>query len=320
MRWNENSSVSEWDKMLGEIGGHPLQSALWGEAKRAVYGIEDTRYAIYENEKLMALIRVEKKGFRSWIKLGWIPHGPVVESDEQWQKIEKNFFAHLKKTKHALCVWLPWKSVDLNQNNSHKKMRKTVWVDLQVGKEALWMGLDKQWRYGVRSAERSGLKIETAHSDQSVADFYRLCIALSNKKTFDFQHSEAFLRYLLNHSSESGVEAKLFLAKSGDAVAAGAFVLRVGKHCHYMWGAMDRQYSKLRPGEFVQWAVMEWACEKKCTLYDLEGIDEENNPGVSAFKKKMGGVVITLPGFETKPFNIKGICAAKWVRKKLNAG
>ena len=38
MRCKDDHSPKEWDVLLAEMGGHPLQSALWGEAKKTVYG------------------------------------------------------------------------------------------------------------------------------------------------------------------------------------------------------------------------------------------------------------------------------------------
>ena len=51
---------------------------------------------------------------------------------------------------------------------------------------------------------------------------------------------------------------------------------------------------------------MEWAVSQGCTRYDLEGIDPDNNPGVYAFKKKMGGEEVDLAGKEYQPLNMLG--------------
>jgi lipid II:glycine glycyltransferase (peptidoglycan interpeptide bridge formation enzyme) len=192
-----------------------------------------------------------------------------------------------------------------------------VWIDLQAGKEKLWSELDKQWRYGVRSAQRSGIQIEFAATPEDVSQFHKLCMALSQEKIFHFECSELFLQYLLDHSDNNDIEVKLFLVKIDSDIAAGAFIMRVGRNCHYMFGAVNRKYSKLRVGEFVQWSVIEWACEKNCIIYDLEGIDEIKNPGVANFKKKMGGEVINLPNPRIHSFNLRGKFLSKLIRNKL---
>ena len=66
----------------------------------------------------------------------------------------------------------------------------------------------------------------------------------------------------------------------------------------------DEVYSFLC--EEVQWAVMEWAIDNGCELYDLEGIDPVNNPGTYQFKKKMGGRVVKLNGLSLTPLTPLG--------------
>ncbi|MCX7121850.1 MAG: GNAT family N-acetyltransferase [Gammaproteobacteria bacterium] len=309
MEWRDDLSAIEWDRLLAEIGGHPLQSALWGEAKKSIYGISDQRLSIYIKNNLVALIRVEKRGLKLFSKIAWIPQGPTLTSDIQWRDIETMIQDRFKKLSYALCVTSPWKSIF---NTEKKGGRQTIWIDLNSEKQKIWSALG----YGVRKAAQINAKITTLCSNSEVTDFYHLCLLIGTKKEFNFQYTNAFLQYLLDHGDENGVEAKLFLVKIENKIAAGAFVFRVGKNVHYMWGAVDRTYSKYRLGEFVQWSVIEWACEKNCALYDLEGIDEINNPGVAAFKKKMGGRVVNLQDRQINYFNFKGRILSKLIEKK----
>lgn len=84
---------------------------------------------------------------------------------------------------------------------------------------------------------------------------------------------------------------RLFLAKVDGGNWRRFIDSQVGKAIHYMWGASNRAYSKLRGvSEAVQWGVIEWAMAEGCTLYDLEGIDPINNPGSYQFKKKWAAV------------------------------
>lgn len=314
MYWMSNHNSKEWDVLLTSLGGHPLQSALWGNAKRDIYGIIDQRFALYDQDKLLALMRVENRGLKSFLKIGWIPQGPTLAPGIEWKVIKNIFLDQLKKNGHSLCISSPWEPIKINEM---PRLRKTIWINLQQEKEKLWAALDKQWRYGVRSAQRFGIHTTIATTNQDISEFYELCISISTNKKFQFQYKQSFLYYLLRHSDESGVEAKLFLIKMDNAIVAGAFILRIGKNCHYMFGAMNRKYSKYRLSEYVQWAVIEWACEKNCTRYDLEGIDEMKNPGVAAFKKKMGGEIIYLQDTEMTNFNLRGNILSKLIARKI---
>jgi lipid II:glycine glycyltransferase (peptidoglycan interpeptide bridge formation enzyme) len=81
---------------------------------------------------------------------------------------------------------------------------------------------------------------------------------------------------------------------------------------HQIWGAMDRELRQERVGEAVQWAAMNWAFERGCTRYDLEGIDPAGNPSVYAFKKRLGGNETTLAGKEYYPLGFRGRLLA-WI-------
>ncbi len=316
IQWKDDLTPVEWDTLLCELGGHPLQSALWGQAKKTIYGISDRKLALYFHDQLAALIRIENRGIPLLSQIAWVPQGPTLAAHLSWKDIEKPVLDYTKKTGYVLSAMTPWVRTD-ESNLLEKINRKTIWIDLQLGKETLWSSLDKQWRYGVRSAQRACVEASIANTKKEIADFYQLCIALSNKKAFHFSLSESFLQYLLDHGNACGVDAKLFLAKYEGKIAAGAFILRAGKNIHYLCGAVDRQYAKQRAGEFVQWSVIEWACELGYARYDLEGIDVNENSSVAAFKRKMGGEVITLPSMQINNLNLRGKLLSTIMRKRM---
>lgn len=309
----DDLSALEWDMCLEKLGGHPLQSALWGNAKRDIYGIADERLALYSDNQLVALARIEKRGIQPWLMCAWIPQGPIITTESNHQLLQHYLSETLKKRHYSAYAAAPWNKANFACT---QKNRKTVWIDLQCGQETLWGKLDKQWRYGVGRARRQGVTTHIANTDNELSDFYRLCVRISKEKKFHFQQSEAFLRYLLIHGNQH-VLGKLFLAKQNQAIVAGAFVLQLGKNIHYMFGAVDRQYASSRAGELIQWSVIEWACEQHCARYDLEGIDPDECSSVAAFKKKMGGEVITLSPTEIQVINKRGKLLLPLMKKKL---
>ena len=133
-----------------------------------------------------------------------------------------------------------------------------------------------------------------------------MCLNISQSKGFELPGSEELMRFLLRNSYAEDLTMHLFLAKYEGVIGAGAFIVRSGKHVHYLWGASDRKFSRQRVGEAVQWAVIEWAVSQGCVRYDLEGIDPVTNPGVYAFKKKMGGSEVVLSGKSFYALNLRG--------------
>ena len=44
LEWDKDPPPAEWDRALAALSGHPLQSCLWGDARRAVDGIAQHRW------------------------------------------------------------------------------------------------------------------------------------------------------------------------------------------------------------------------------------------------------------------------------------
>lgn len=292
IEWKENLTSEEWNKALTSLGGHPLQSANWGNSRCHIDHIKDKRWIAYSNGRPVYLSRFEERCLFKHIKIAWIPKGPTVSSDVNGELLQKEFFQRLKKSGYCLCVTNPWRKKSVADNGASLY---TIWLDLSVGKEQLFKNLDKQFRYDVRRAEKDNVVVEQVNNKNDVEAFYQLCNSISLKKGFQLKTSAALMLCLLHENSLADVDSRLFVVKQDNKICAGAFILRCGENIHYLWGGVDRTYAKLRASEAIQWQVIEWALGQNCKQYDLEGIDLKNNPGTYHFKKKMGGTIIALP-------------------------
>jgi len=313
--WTNNLSALEWDRNLAALGGHPLQSALWGEARYIVDGIDDQRLVHYSKDgSIDGLARVETRRLPFIGKIAWIPKGPTLIKKERPTETIPQLRALLATQGYWVCIDDIYESVD---PVSSVNKPQTIWLDISLGRGTLLKNLDQQWRYGVRVAERAGVIVEQGTPDD-ISPFFSLCEKISKSKGFQLPGSELLMRNLLDFAINGDVFAHLFIARYKGILAAGAFIIRCGRSIHYFWGASDRTFSKERPGEALQWGIIEWALQQGIEKYDLEGIDPLNNPGVAAFKKKMGGAVISLSGKKVYPLNLIGnilVFAGKKLRK-----
>jgi peptidoglycan pentaglycine glycine transferase (the first glycine) len=303
MNLKEITDRHEWDRLLSLLNGHPLQSALWGEARRQVDGLVSIYLAHFENDMPVLLARVETRHVPVLGKVAWMPRGPLFSDDTSREKYLPMLELELSTRGYSLLV------TDLYEKNlEHSRGKKvsTIWVDLTEGLDMLAKRIDKQWMYGVRRAAREGVVVQCVSDRDLIAKFHEMCIEISQAKGFELPGSKELMYTLLGSPVDAQAEMRLFVAKHAGEIGAGAIIARTGNHVHYLWGASDRKFSKQRVGEAVQWAVMEWAAAKGCTRYDLEGIDPVNNPGVYAFKKKMGGEEVDLHGHFVTGLNWRG--------------
>ena len=308
INWHEQHDLRAWDRTLAELGGHPLQSALWGAARKRAEGIEFRCLEGRGNNAVVALARVEARRVPLLGTVAWIPKGPVAGNG-----IDPipSLMRYLTQQGCIMGAWAPWKQhvgqALEGQVPEAGAAPRTIWLDLTLGKEQLLRNLDTQWRYGVGRATREGVSIVETTAAEDIQQFHALCVQISLAKGFELPASLPLMQQLLTLSSpDDPVEARLFAARVENQLVGGVFILRAGKHVHYIWGGVDREHSRVRAGEALQWAVIEWGLAQGCTLYDLEGIDPVNNPGTYQFKKKMGGQEVTLAPQTQLPLNWRG--------------
>lgn len=306
--WTSDFSALEWDRQLALLGGHPLQTALWGDARSAVDGIPNQRWAAAEAAgRIVLMARIEMRRMPAGGRVAWIPKGPATAPSPTLPQVHQEMLDRLRAEGYLVCIEDPYPERFPTASKGRRLLPapRTILVDLAAGKERLWAGLDSQWRYGVRAAQRAGVAVIRTANPSAISEFYGLCERLSREKRFVLPGSESLMRRLCVREA-ADAQAVLFLAQYDKRMAAGALVMRCGLRAHYMWGATDRQFAKQRPGEAVHWAVIEWCLENGLRTYDLEGVDPQDNRSTSQFKKKMGGKEVILPGRFAYPLTILG--------------
>jgi hypothetical protein len=87
LEWEKDPPAGEWDRALARLSGHPLQLALWGEARRLTDGTNDRR--------LMALRNYEPIWLATPLDLVYeMPLPPVLDDNDTDQLLEKLRFVY----------------------------------------------------------------------------------------------------------------------------------------------------------------------------------------------------------------------------------
>lgn len=301
--WNNCIDAIQWDCDLAKVGGHPLQSALWGNARQEIDGISSLLFSCQSgNDDLNGMTRIELRKAPLGTKVAWIPRGPFLRNSGHRDAMN-SLQSKLRHLGFIACISDPYsesQTLKLGQP-------RTIWIDLTIGLDALSKALDSQWRYGARRALREGVIVRTTRASIDVSGFFKMCNTLSEGKGFALPGSEALMQELIRSSPIDGpVKMTLYVGEVGGVMAGGALIATSGTHIHYLWGASDRSFSKYRVSEAVQWQVILDGVTAGMTRYDLEGIDPVGNPGVYEFKRKMGGREVNLRGVEITPLSLLG--------------
>jgi peptidoglycan pentaglycine glycine transferase (the first glycine) len=310
LEWEKDPPAEEWDHTLAKFAGHPLQSCLWGDARRTLDGIVQHRWLARRDGEPIWMIRVEERKVLGG-KIAWAPRGPTGRTAELSLSMPPVFERHLKAEGFSLFISDPW--VEIRDRpakrcgNARHPKPQTIWLDLSVGRDVIFKNLHKNVRNGVRRAAKAGVSVQTTCDPERICEFVALCSSISARKGFDLRVSSAFMKTLLDDSRNSkDVEAVLVVSLKDGELGAGLFILRAGQSVHLIAAGANRDLRQERVGEACQWGVIEWAIARGCTRYDLEGIDPSNNPSVYEFKKRLGGEEVTLHGHAHTPVNFSG--------------
>ncbi|MEE2034578.1 lipid II:glycine glycyltransferase FemX [Rhodococcus chondri] len=177
--------------------------------------------------------------------------------------------------------------------------RHTVIVDLGGTEEQVLARFGQRARRWIGRAARDGVAVERVEAtEENCRNFYELFAATADRRfpirSFEHVHS------LYSRLQKAG-NGQLFIARLGDEVVAGAFVMRVGGEAMYLNGASIRKEAGLSGenglgahgvGHAVQWEAMRWAREVGAVRYDFGGTplsaqaDDPAHPlcGVGQFK------------------------------------
>lgn len=183
-------------------------------------------------------------------------------------------------------------SVFRDAGYSAKKWATYV-VDLTVPEEQLWNNLKGGGvsRTPVRKAERMGVIVRLAESEQDLRRFYDI---MNEHSRLNGIYQTQYERWALMAETLQQ-EMKLFLAEQDGQAIAGAGVL-----CYngsgYLFRPVQAAYcyeQKVYAGDLLQWTIIKWGHQQGMRFYDLAGVSplptNAKERGIADFKAKWGG-------------------------------
>jgi peptidoglycan pentaglycine glycine transferase (the first glycine) len=157
----------------------------------------------------------------------------------------------------------------------------------------------------IRQARRRGVVIRDG-TESELPVFCDLVEAISRRKAYS-----PYPRHYYEQIWRSFPDrAHLMLAEYQGDILAGILLLAFGDTVSYKMGGWSGRHRDVRPNELLHWAGMQWARDRGCRYYDLEGIDpavgeailsgrgckDLDVPGITHFKLGLGGDVTQFPG------------------------
>jgi lipid II:glycine glycyltransferase (peptidoglycan interpeptide bridge formation enzyme) len=233
-----------------------------------------------------------------------VPRGPLwtdshalgillqrIAEDAKHQKCTEVFFSPAQALPpHAFS--------GLKASGRHVHPQATLMIDLEQNEEKLLAAMHSKGRYNIRLAEKHGITIRKGSVDDIDA-FYDLMKQTGMRDGFGILQKSHYTRFIT-----ALTKSFLLLAVHGKKPIAGLMGVTWNGTGIYYYGASSYEHRNLMAPYLLQWEAMRLCKKSGCDHYDLLGIsapDSVDDPwaGISDFKRKFGGTVITYPPEQT---------------------
>jgi lipid II:glycine glycyltransferase (peptidoglycan interpeptide bridge formation enzyme) len=299
----------EWRGVYDSSEQSHLQQSMAYLKAQAQYRGWSTRFlGVEKDDELICVFgALEKSGpFGSGVSR--INRGPIWANDSNHEEFEVPSLAcllnHYKRGKGRLLYIAP--NMIMNKNNVlclsdlQLKRRKTrpwqsICLDISKAETDLMASLNGKWRNQLRTAEKKGLICRISISEKSSEWMRNRHIELMKQRNFQGPSSK-FVSNLRDNVMEGKGEYIVLQALLGQHVVAGISIVKHGRSATYLLGWNGDQGRRLNANNFLLWNACLNLKKSSILSFDLGGINEMGNPGITSFKRGMNGAEYRLVG------------------------
>ena len=309
----------EWDSLAPLFRGLSYrQCGSYDEVAAADVHATCEFVAVIQSAKIIGLASVRVKMVPlSRIGIAYLDRGPLIGRDNEFSaETYASCLDALKKVyvqdRHLMLRVVPpnveslenpsalFATLGFKPSDQHKP-RETFILDLRKPLPEIRKSFDRKWRNHLSKAERSEITVTRSVALSDFTCFESLFLKLATEKGFTAPQDVAFFRGV-QERAQTYEQLVLHLAWCDGELIAGHLGSFVGNTAVYLLGANTAKGRELRASYLLQWAVIQHAKSVGNLFYDLGGIDQQENPNVYHFKKRLNGRRVTeLGAFEIAP-------------------
>ncbi|MEA2676689.1 MAG: serine/alanine adding enzyme [Chloroflexota bacterium] len=279
MTATEHKNRSDWDDLVGRLGGQAFQSWAWGELKSR-FGWQPYRLSAVGGLSAAQLLVRPYRG----LSVAYVPRGPITAADCSVDAGLLEEIVRVARSRRAAFVRL---EPDLAQDDPRAgtlvaqltgagfraaektiQPRSTVVLDLGPALPDLLSGLSKGHRADLKRAEREGVAVRAATDTSETQTLHDMLTATATRKTFGY-HSAAYYRVLLESFGDA---AQLLIAERDGAAIGAALVLAWAGQGTYLAAGSNSAGLEYRAAHVLQWHAISWAKERGARTWDHFGI------------------------------------------------
>ena len=297
--------------------GDVLQCLEWGEIKKPDWRPLPIHIGSAENPDAVALV-LRRSLPRTGRCIFYVPRGPILDWNDQAasralvEKLKaeaKRQRAILIKIDPAVPAATPGiqdtlrnlgfrPSPDAVGSFGGTQPRFVMKLDISAPLDKVMAQFHQKWRYNIRLAERKGIVVKTECTRDDVKVFHELYRVTAERDGFTGRPLNYFYK-LWDVLVERGL-AKFFVTSYEGQPLSAAICFLLGRQCWYVYGASSNEHRNLMPNHAMQWAMIRWAKEQGCEVYDFRGVHDIKDAGGQVLQNLMDspdGLVRFKAGF-----------------------
>lgn len=297
--WND-VSPGRWNEWMVRAGRSSLlQSWAYGEAKATDAGWRVKHGTFYRGDEPFAFVQVLQKSVAGLLLVSRINRGPLflttpglTEVAAVWAELA----ALGNKFRRKVLAAAP----ELELSGPHLVLMEglgfrqaspvaweSVWMNLSTPLGDLRNRLDGKWRNALHFAEKQGLRLEAGSDDRLFDWMMSMYRELMLEKGF----AGAPIALLLALRRHLPPESQLIIMRAlrGEEAVAGICLVCHGSAATYLLGWNGVSGRHLKANQYLLWNAATYLKESGVEWFDLGGINEDDTPGIAAFKLGLRG-------------------------------
>ncbi|HVX28904.1 MAG TPA: GNAT family N-acetyltransferase [Nitrolancea sp.] len=206
---------------------------------------------------------------------------PIVSSRDQWREVSEPLLRQ-NQTINMRCLH---NAIPLD-DSEFQQVKRARWhgIALDGDDEFLFSRIDSSARRAIRKAEKSGVTVRLAQSEDDLRAFFHLHLGIRKYKYRLLAQPYAFFQNIFQIFSNAG-KAALMLACVGDEVIGSVMYLGWGSTLYYKFSASSAAHLEHRPTDLLIWEGMKYAKSQGYAFLDL-GLSDWDQDGLVRYKRK----------------------------------
>jgi FemAB-related protein (PEP-CTERM system-associated) len=287
---DEGDEAARWDAYVEPRSFAVMDLSAWRRVVRKAYDMKSWFLAAVDGERwqgALSLYEARHPLFGSYLATSAFGNdgGFIFESEEARDALVAEA-RKLADTRNVEYLVLRLREIDVPGFTIDSHYRSAV-LDLSGGAELVWKDrIPAKTRNQVRKGQKEGFTLATGH-DQ-VGAFHRVL----HEHMRDLGSPAHSLRYYEAIVEELGDRVDFLVLRDGNDLAAGALLFWTNGTAMNLHTVALRRYNSRCPNYLIYWTMIEAACRRGCTRFDM-GRSEADSNNIK-FKASWGTTISTL--------------------------